>query len=78
MADTQEHDVHISGSLADIRAAAERLKSDEGERQRLQQDPVAYLAGMGVQLQGATADAVRQRVGQAAPTVQASVVHFDV
>lgn len=79
MATTAEHDVHVSASTADLRAAAERLKADEGERQKLQQDPVGYLAGMGIHLRGATADAVRQRGGQQAATArQAGILHIDV
>lgn len=79
MASTQEHDVHISASTADLRAAADRLKSDEGARQQLQQDPIGYLSGIGIHLRGTTADAVRQRGSQVAASArQAGIIHIDV
>jgi len=79
MASTAEHDVHINASTGDLRAATERLKADDGERQKLLQDPVSYLAGMGIQLRGATAEAVRQRSGSlAASPRMAGIVHIDV
>lgn len=63
--------------LDQLRLASRRLRNDAAERTRLQQDPVAYLSGLGIELKGETAEAVRRAGAGTRGVHQASIIHID-
>jgi len=71
-------DVRISADVNSLRSAADRLKNDDGERQKLQQDPVAYMASMGIHIGTDSARALKSAgMRVAAAPRQAGIIHID-
>lgn len=66
--------------LDQLRLASRRLRTDAAERDRLQDDPVAYLSGLGITINADTAQALRHAGARTRPGVpnQASVLHIDI
>ena len=65
--------------LDQLRLASRRLRNDAAERDRLQDDPITYLSGLGIELNTETAQAVRHAGARTRPGApnQAAAIHID-
>jgi hypothetical protein len=73
------HTVTITVDLAKVRQAAANLGSAQNAESEIEYDPQAYLAKLGVDIDGETANAIKQRFAQRRATAApAAILHIDV